>query len=154
MNPLLYGALLSAAPIAEVRGGIPLMIAQGINPFVAFIVGTIANCLAIPLTYFFLTFLHSIFLRSKLYANFFEYYINKTRIKASPAIARWGYLGLAIFVAIPLPATGAYTGTLVAWLFNMKKTKATIAIALGVSIAAIIMTVISTGASAIFSALL
>ena len=143
MHQLLKAILLSIFPFAELRGGIPLALFYGVNPVIAFITCTAANILIIPIIFFFLTYLHEHFMKIRLYKKTFDYFMERTRRKTHDKINKYGYLGLALFVAIPLPVTGAYTGTLAAWFFGMKKTKSFLAISLGVVTAAIIVTIVA-----------
>ena len=71
--------------------------------------------------------------------------------KNKPKIDKYGFLGLVLFVGIPLPGTGAWTGSLVASLFDMDIRKASLSILLGIFLAAVIMTTLSYGAGALFS---
>ena len=73
-----------------------------------------------------------------------EWLIRKAE-KNKPKIDRYGFLGLMLFVGIPLPGTGAWTGSLVASLFDMDLKKASISILLGIFLAAVIMTLFSYG---------
>lgn len=148
MNPLLEGMLLSLLPIAELRGGIPYSVAQGINPITAFIFCTLANILVIPLCFIFLDTLNKFLLKLKFYRKAFRWYVNGTRKrkeKVERAYETYGIIALTIFVAIPLPLTGAWTGTLIAWLLGLKRIRSFFAVALGVIIAGIIITLIVTG---------
>jgi len=140
MHPLWQAILLSLAPISELRGGIPVAIAQGTNPFLAFAVCVAANMLVAPIVFFFLEFVHHRLLPIKFYRKTFDWFLERTRKKSHKILEKYGYLGLAIFVAIPLPATGAYTGALAAWFFGMKPGKSIASIALGVLAAGIIVT--------------
>ena len=79
-------------------------------------------------------------MRIKIYEGMFGRFIERVRRKAHPHILKYGYLGLTLFVAVPLPVTGAYTGTLAAWLFGMERKKAFLALSLGVVMAGIIVT--------------
>ena len=143
MNSILfYAILLSILPIAELRGGIPYAIANDINPFVAYFVCVGANILAFPIVFLFLEFFHPIFMNVNIYKNLFEKLIIKTRKKVENKIDKYGFWGLMIFVMIPLPVTGAYTGSLAAWLFNIPKKIAFISVLLGVMISGIIVTII------------
>jgi len=76
------------------------------------------------------------------YTVFFDKYIEHTRKKLEPIITKYGYWGLMLFVGIPLPITGAWTGTIGAWLLKMKKGKSILFIFLGLLISGIIVTVI------------
>jgi len=143
MNSILfYAILLSILPIAELRGGIPYAIANDINPFVAYFVCVGANILAFPIVFLFLEFFHPMFMKVNIYKNIFDKFIIKTRKKVENKIDKYGFWGLMIFVMIPLPVTGAYTGSFAAWLFNIPKKKAFISVLLGVMISGMIVTTI------------
>ncbi|MBT6650433.1 MAG: small multi-drug export protein [Flavobacteriales bacterium] len=143
MNSILfYAILLSLLPIAELRGGIPYAIANNINPFIAYFICVGANILAFPIVFFFLEFLHPLFLKIDLYKNLFDKFVIKTRDKLNDKIKKYGFWGLMLFVMIPLPVTGAYTGSFAAWLFNIPKKKAFLSVVLGVVISGIIVTTI------------
>jgi len=143
MNSILfYAILLSMLPISELRGGIPYAIANDINPFVAYFACVVANILAFPIVFFFLEFLHPFFMKIKFYQNLFDKFIIKTRNKVKDKIEKYGFWGIMVFVMIPLPVTGAYTGSFAAWLFNIPKKKAFLSVVLGVIISGIIVTTI------------
>ncbi len=141
MEIYLYAILLSILPIAELRGGIPYAVANDIGLPEAFIACVIANMLVIPIVFVFLDTLHNQFYRVKPYRWFFDKWVVRTQRKAESNVARWGYWGVMLFVAIPLPTTGAYTGTLVAWLLKLDKKKAFWHLALGVVIAGIVVSI-------------
>ena len=141
MNEFVLKAIgLSILPIAELRGGIPYAILHEINPIVAYFICVSANILAFPIVYFFLEFLHPIFMKVKLYQDLFEKIVVRTRKKVIKNIDKWGFWGLMIFVMIPLPVTGAHTGSFAAWLFGINKSKAFMAVSFGVIIAGVIVT--------------
>ncbi len=147
---LLKIILLSILPISELRGAIPYGIAVShLNPAVVFITAAASNMLAVPIAYFFLDYVHHRLMPVGVYRSLFLKYVERTKSKAHRHVAKYGYLGLMLFVAVPLPATGAYTGTLAAWLLGMERKKAAAAILLGILIAGAMMTAISlTGAGA------
>ena len=145
MNVYIYSFLLSLLPIAELRGGIPYAIISGINPLTAYIICVGANLLSFPITYFFLTFFHSHFLKMEWYASLFEKFVERTRGKVQESVDKYGFWGLMVFVMIPLPVTGAYTGSFAAWLFGFEKKKAFLAVSLGVIIAGLIVTAVVVG---------
>jgi len=134
--------LLSLLPVAELRGGIPAALLIGTNPLLAYAVCVMANLVVVPLVYVFLEYIHHHLMAVRIYKETFHRFMEKTRRRLHHKIERWGYFGLTLFVAIPLPITGAYTGTLGAWFFGMNKLKSFLAIALGVSIAGLIVTAI------------
>lgn len=143
MNSLLQIILLSMLPIAELRGGIPLAIAYNYNPINAFLICTLANILIIPIIFLFLETINKIFLKISWYNKVFYKYLEKARKKVHNSVEKYGYIGLMIFVAIPLPITGAYTGAIGAWALGLEKKRAFAFIALGVIIAGIIVTLVS-----------
>ena len=149
---ILKVALLSMLPISELRGAIPLAKALGISPAIAFFIATIANIAIVPIVFFFLNTVHKPLAKIGLYRKLFDFFVARTRTKAHSYVEKYGYFGLAVFVAVPLPFTGAYTGTLAAWLFGMRQKKAAIAIALGVVIAGIIITIAVESGSGIWRA--
>ncbi len=142
LQSLAKAALLSLLPVAELRGGIPLALLLGIHPILAYAVCVLANLVVVPLVYVFLERIHHHLMPIRIYREAFDRYVGKTRKRLHTKVEKWGYLGLTIFVAIPLPVTGAYTGTLGAWFFGMNKVKSFLAIALGVSIAGLIVTTV------------
>ena len=82
-------------------------------------------------------------LPAEYHQSLFDKFVIRTRKKTDNKIEKWGFWGLMIFVMIPLPVTGAYTGSFAAWLFNLRKRDAFLAVSLGVIIAGIIVTLIS-----------
>lgn len=147
MNPLIYSILLSILPIAELRGGIPYAIVHDIHPVMAYLVCCGANILAFPIVHFFLVTLHPIFMKWSFYSKLFDKFIARTRKKLEKNVEKYGFWALMIFVMIPLPVTGAYTGSFAAWVFGISRRKAFLAVTLGVLIAGVIVTAIMvTGA--------
>ncbi len=142
MSDLIYSIILSMVPIAELRGGIPYALANGISPVTAYFACTLANILAFPIVYIFFGFFHDIFNKMDWYKNLFDKLVLRTRNKVGDKIEKWGFWGLMIFVMIPLPVTGAYTGSFAAWIFGIEKKKAFLAVSLGVFIAGLIVTAI------------
>lgn len=143
MNFIIKAIILSMLPISELRGGIPLAIAYGLSPITAFLLCTLANIAIIPIVFLFLETLNKLLLKIPAYNSFFHKSIERAQKKIHKSIEKYGYLGLVIFVAVPLPFTGAYTGTLGAWALGMSKGKSFAAIAVGVILAGIIVTIVS-----------
>ena len=147
---LLVSVALCLLPISELRGGLPYALASGIPLAVALPVCIGANALAGPLVYLFLSTLHKLLYRWPLYLRFYEAVLARARTKVHAAVERYGYWGLAVFVAIPLPMTGAYTGTLGAWVLGMQRRKALLAVTAGVVVAgAVVATVTVLGIKAL-----
>jgi len=154
MNDYFYSIILSMLPIAELRGGIPYALYNGIHPVIAYIMCCLANILAFPIVYFFMGFFHDIFNKMTWYANLFEKIVIRTRGKVGEKIEKWGFWGLMIFVMVPLPVTGAYTGSFAAWIFGIEKRKGFLAVTCGVLIAGLIVTAIFLSGEGLFSFLL
>ncbi len=137
-------AFVSMLPIFELRGGIPLgIIGHGITWWKVFLVSVSANIFPVP---FILKLMYPIekWLRQwKKWDRLFSWLFAHTRKRTEKKIERWEELALILFVAIPLPVTGAWTGSLAAYLFNLKFRKALVCIIVGVLIAAIIITIAS-----------
>ena len=128
-------------PIAELRGGIPYAVASDISLPLAFLICVLSNMLVIPVVFLFLDTIHHQLYKIKLYRRFFDRMVVRTRKKAEKNVGKWGYWGVMLFVAIPLPVTGAYTGTLAAWILKLDKLKSFWFLALGVVIAGVIVSV-------------
>jgi len=137
-----WTVFLSFLPISELRGAIPFAIANDVPWHIAFVMAVCLNALVAPVCWIFLSTLHKLFLKMEWYKRFFERFIERARNKLHNNIERWGWLGLALFVAIPLPITGAWTGTLGAWVLGLSKRKTMIAVILGVACAGIIVTAV------------
>lgn len=133
--------ILSLLPISELRGallvGIPV---YDMHWYAALPIATIGNLLPIPFLYFFLDRIRRLFARMGPLGTLTEKYMASASRRAE-VIKKYGKPGLAIFVAIPLPFTGAWTGTIAAYLLGMRFREAFPAIILGVIGAGIIMTV-------------
>ena len=135
----------AALPLSELRGAIPLAILKfGFSPYKAFIISVLGNILPVlPL----LLGLEKIseYLSHKFYwfNRFFHWLFERTRIKHSGHFAYWGDLALFIFVAIPLPLTGAYSGAVAAFVFGIPLKHAFWSIVSGVLIAGLIVTAVT-----------
>ena len=143
MNPILKIIIFSLLPISELRGSIPIGLSSGLPLLLVFPIAVLSNVLVFPIFYFFLTFIHKALMKLPLYRKTFDYFLERTRRRIGPKVEKYGYLGLTLFVAIPLPVTGAYTGTLGAWFFKLKKRKSFLAVFLGVITAGIIVSIVS-----------
>jgi len=135
--------IVSLFPIIELRGGIIAGYALNLTLFRSFAAAFIGNLLPIP---FILLLIHYIFemLKKTPFKNMIEYFETRALSK-SDQIKKYGYFGLFLFVAVPLPGTGAWTGALVANLLELDYKKAMLAITAGVFGAGVIMSVLSFG---------
>lgn len=151
---LLYSALLAILPISELRGAIPYAVLNGKDLFSAALIGIGFNALVPSIVFLFLATFHPLFYKMRWYRDFFDRFVERARVKVHAKVEKYGYWGLLVFVAIPFPVTGAWTGTLGAWILGMDKKKASLAIIGGVIGAGLIVTLIvavmGAGANTIF----
>ena len=142
--------LVAMLPVVELRGAIPYGLALGIPLWQSFILSYLGNLVPVP---FIILFVRKIFAwirtKSEKLNNIVVKLENKAKSKED-LIRKYEVWGLLIFVAIPLPGTGAWTGALIAAMFDMRLKTAFPAIALGVLIAGIIIAIVSYGALAVF----
>jgi len=137
---------ITLVPWIEVRGSIPYGLLVGINPVTVFILCTIANIIIFFPIYFGLTYLYKYVEKWKYTKNITKKVVGLARKKGKPYIDRYGVLGIAVFIGIPLPGTGVWMGTLIAWLFGLDWKKGFLSAALGVIIASTIVFALSYGA--------
>lgn len=133
---------LTLLPISELRGAIWYALNNDVPVYMAFILCVVLNALIGPLLYLFLNTVHKLLFHLAWYQKLFDSLVDRARRKVAAKVDKYGYWGLALFVAIPLPITGAYTGTLGAWVLGMDPKKTFLAVALGALIAGIIVTVV------------
>ena len=143
-------------PISELRGAIPFAVANNIPWYWAYPFSAVLNALVAPVCWIFLATVHKLFYGTtpekgfRWYKNFFDRFIERARKKLSFVVEKWGWLGIAVFVAIPLPITGAWTGTLGAWVLGISRRRTMPAVILGVTVAgAIVSTVTVLGIGAL-----
>ncbi len=135
---------ISCLPILELRGGILAASLLHVNPVIAFIICFIGNILPAPFILWFITPLFNKMKKWKKIEPFVTKLENKAMAKKDQ-IENYQFWGLLLFVGIPLPGTGAWTGCLIASLINMDKKKALIAAICGVIMAGCIMMFMSYG---------
>ncbi len=139
---LLTAVLLSFLPISELRGAIPYAVARGVPLPAAFLLAVGCNVLVAPFAFLFLGTLHGLLHRWAPYARLFDGIVERARAKVGGAVEKYGYWGLLVFVAVPLPVTGAWTGALGAWVLGLRKRKASLYIGLGVLAAGIVVSAV------------
>ena len=148
---LLYNALMAMAPVLELRGSIPFgHNVLGLNIWLAAAASIVGNLLPVP---FIIIYVRRVFafLRKKIpkLNRMVDRLVRKAEGKRE-TVNKYGFWGLCVLVAIPLPGTGAWTGALVAAFMDMRIKKAFPAIALGVVIAAVVVSFLTAGVTAIF----
>lgn len=142
--------LVSMIPVVELRGGIPFGVAAGLPVWAAYLAAVIGNLLPVP---FIVVYIRRIFIFMRQHMPRLNSVVDKMEQKAhlkSASVLKYQYLGLAIFVAIPLPGTGAWTGALVAAFLDMRLKKAMPSIVGGVLSAGLIISILSYGVKSLF----
>ncbi|MBE6538376.1 MAG: small multi-drug export protein [Ruminococcaceae bacterium] len=136
--------ICSMIPIIELRGAIPLGAGFGMGLFETYILSVIGNILPVP---FILLFIRVVldFMKKVKGLKKIALWVEAKADKHKGRIEKYAYVGLFLFVAIPLPGTGAWTGSLIAALMKMKFWKSFLWVVLGVLAAGVIMSVISFG---------
>lgn len=138
--------IISILPILELRGGLIAASLLNVSPLTGYIVSIIGNTLPVPFILLFINKILDWMGKSKIKRmNKLSKWLDKKARKHKDSIEKYGYLGLTLFVGVPLPGTGAWTGCLAASVLNMDKKKSFISIMLGIIMASIIMMLISYG---------
>lgn len=146
MNSLILAIILTLVPLVELRGGLPVALLNASQEHIStgaiFAIIVLLNILLIFAIFLFLDYLHKFLIEWKWYRKTFEFYLRKTQRrteKFQKSHESIGFWALFLFVAIPLPLTGAYSGVLISWLLGLDRKKSIIAIAFGVLVAGIII---------------
>ena len=136
---------MSLLPVGELRVGLPYGIALGLEYPLALMAALLGNMVPVP---FIIVYIKQIFAWMRRHMPRMNALITKLEERANlkgETVQKYGHWGLLLFVAIPLPGTGAWTGALIAALLNIRTSKAVPVIMIGVCIAAAIMTLITYG---------
>ncbi len=138
-------ALVSMLPVVELRGGIPFGISAGLSPALAVAASVLGNIIPVP---FLILFTRRVFAWLRRHIPALEGFLSRLERRAESKkelVLKYKFWGLLILVAVPLPGTGAWTGSLVAAVMDLRLKNAMPAIAGGVLIAAAIVTAITLG---------
>ena len=138
--------LLSIVPWVELRLAIPFGITKGLHPAVACLVAVGASWIMIIPTFLVLDLFYTRFLSR---FPVVRWGVEEVRTRGRSYVERWGVLGVGIYVSLPIPGPGIYSGAMLAWLFGLPRRRAILALALGSLVSALLVTVISTGVIAI-----
>jgi len=150
MRKIIEVFLLSMVPLIEQRGAIPLgVLIHDLNPWLVFIVSFLGSLVPVPFILFFFSHIFNWLGKTKLLAWFYRF-IDKKVQKGRDKVEKYEKWGLILFVAIPLPTTGLWTGSAVAAFLKMEKKKAALYIIAGGLISATVITLLTI----IFPALL
>ena len=145
-----FTMLVSMVPVVELRGGIPFGVARGLPVWAAYLAAIIGNILPVP---FILVYIRRIFQWMRRRLPRLNRLVDKLEKKAhlkGQKVTKYKYLGLMLFVAIPLPGTGAWTGALAAAFLDMPLRKAIPSIFTGVLVAGIAISILTFGVASLF----
>ena len=141
--------LISMVPIVELRGAIVMAVGMNLDFFTSMVVCVVGNMLPVPIIYFFARKILIWGADKKYIGKFFRFCLEKGERGGQKLVKRAGrgglFVALMLFVGIPVPGTGAWTGTLAASFLNMGIKTTAASVSLGVIIAGIIMGIASTG---------
>ena len=136
-------------PIIELRGAVPIGVGMGLDLWIVYVLSIIGNMLPVPIIYLFARKVLVWGKDKKYIGKFFTFCLEKGEHGGQKLMAKAGkngtFIALMLFVAIPLPGTGAWTGTLAASMLNFGFKRSTFAVLLGVLIAGILMGLASMG---------
>lgn len=150
--PEIATVLIAMLPIAELRGSIPIALTvYDLDIVWAYVLSVIGNIIpAIFLLWLLGPVSGYLMQRFKCAEKFFSWLFNRTRHKFTGKYEYWGQLALTVFVAIPLPVTGVWTGAVAAFLFGIPKKNSLALIAMGSMIAGVVVTLATLGVIFIF----
>ncbi|MEM9077732.1 MAG: small multi-drug export protein [Bacteroidota bacterium] len=140
---LIMAMLWSLSPFGEAKIGIPYGIMRGLNEYVVFIVCFVANVAVFPLMMFFLDRINQYFLKWRFYKKSAVFIAKRAKTGSGGKIEKFGFLGLVLFVMIPLPGTGVYAGTIASHLFRIERKQAFFANATGIFFSSLIVWLIT-----------
>jgi uncharacterized membrane protein len=152
MHPYLQTFITAMTPVGELRLAIPVALTSlNLTPIEAYLIAVLGNLIPIIFLLLFLDPVAQFLIRhSKWCERFFEWLFNRTHRRVIKHYEIYGYIALVIFVAIPLPITGAWTGSVAAYLLGIPFWKAFALIGLGVAISGLIVTLASLGIISLF----
>jgi uncharacterized membrane protein len=146
LPPWLTTVIIAMLPVIELRGSIPIAIGYfSMDPVESYILSVIGNMIPVPFILWLLGPVERLIRATGLFEKTFNRFSDSAVRRTSRSIEAYKFLGLAVFVAIPLPMTGAWTASLAAYILRTNKKDAIPAIFLGVIIAGVIVTLASMG---------
>ena len=139
LQDILFTFLISFSPFGEARAGIPYGELVGLPILLVFVIGLTANLLVFPVFYKAIELANKHLWKNPLYKRTAVYLASRARTKTRIIIKKYGVWGLMVFVMIPLPVTGAYIGTIAAYIFGISYRRSLIAISSGITISSIMV---------------
>ena len=144
MNEALILILITFSPFIEIRGSIPIGIATfKMHPLFVFVLCIISNIIIGFIVFVLIDKIISLINKSKRMSRIYKRYIERNQKRIRHVVDKYGVLGLALFIAIPLPGSGVYTGAILSYALGLKFKRFAIASIIGVIIAGIIVTILT-----------
>ena len=154
MTRYLIVILISMLPLIELRGAVPVAIDMGIEPLRALLICAVANMVPVPIIYFFARKFLLWGAKQRYIGKICTFFVEKGERAGQKLVKKTGrgglFMALLLFVGIPVPGTGAWTGTLAASFLNMGFKSTVVSVSLGVLLAGIIMGTASLAVFGIF----
>tara|TARA_B100000315_G_C14592561_1_gene596713 strand:+ start:3838 stop:4317 length:480 start_codon:yes stop_codon:yes gene_type:complete len=149
LNEIINIILLTLTPALELRASIPYgILIANLNWFIVLVVAVITNIILGPVVFFIIDKFIHLFLRMSWFSKIWDKVVERSQRKVKPYVDKYGEWGLALFIGIPLPGSGVYTGAVAAYLLGFDKKKFFGAVVAGVLIAGILVSlIVATGVS-------
>lgn len=136
---LLKAMLWSISPLGEAKVGIPYALLNGVEIYLVLVGCFLANILVFPIMNFFMDVINRYFLKWYYYKKAAIFVGRRAKEGAGKNVKKYGFWGLMVFVAMPIPGTGVYAGTIAGYLFGLDRKKAFFANAIGIFISCLIV---------------
>lgn len=136
---LLIAIFWSLSPFGEAKVGIPYGLLNGLNHYLVFISCFLANLLVFPIMMFFLEKVNVYLIRWRFYKKSAIFIAKRAKKGSGKNVQKYGFLGLVLFVMLPLPGTGVYAGSIAAYIFKIEKQRAFLANAIGIFFSSLII---------------
>lgn len=153
-----YAVILTILPVTELRAGLPLAIGFAIdNNIPIFLISStiiLINILLIFFIFYFLDNIHIKLMNIRFYKKTYEKFLKRFQKKVDKIEKKYnslGFIALILFVSVPFPGTGAWSGSLVSWILGLERKKSILAISIGVTIAGILVILGTSGIIKLFS---
>jgi len=152
ITDILFIVLLTLVPALELRASIPYgILATDLHWVTVFLIAVITNMILGAVLFPMLDFIIRLITRIKIFNKLYTIYIDKTQKKIKRYVDRYGDYGVALFIGVPLPGSGSYSGAVAAYLIGMRYRRFLLANAIGVLIAGTLVTLIVLSGTGIFS---
>lgn len=151
LRHVIHVMLFSIAPFVELRFAIPYGITKGLHPLVAVAAAVVASWIVIVPMFVIMDLFYNRFLSQN---PLVRHFVEEIRTRGRPYVERWGVLGVGVYVSLPFPGPGIYSGAVLAWLFGLPRRQAMVALALGVLVSGFLVAGISAPVIALVRSIL